>query len=181
MRCGTARPPPRPVVKEIRVVTLDAFSQNPEPDRPDADPAAPPTRSRWRRILAGTVTVAAAVLVFFALATPNNISRLPEGSSTSQALIRIPIEALLGVAILLALPGRARKVVAVIGGVLLGVLSIIKIIDIGFYTALARPFNPVLDWVLLDDGISFLEDSDRGDRDAARRWSARCCCWCSYR
>ena len=119
----------------------------------------PPTPGRGRRILAGTVTAVAAVLVFFALATPNNISRLPEGSSTAQALIRIPIEALLGLAILLAVPGRARKVVAVIGGVLLGLLSIIKIIDIGFYTALARPFNPVLDWVLLDDGISFLEDS----------------------
>lgn len=134
------------------------FRRTPKTDRP-ADPAASPTRSRWRRILAGTLTAAAAVLVFFALATPNNISRLPEGSSTAQALIRIPIEALLGVAILLAVPGRARKVVAVIGGVLLGVLSIIKIIDIGFYTALARPFNPVLDFVLLDDGISFLEDS----------------------
>jgi hypothetical protein len=138
---------------------LTPSSKTPKTVRPEARPAASPTRSRWRRILAGTVTVMAAVLVFFALATPNNISRLPEGSSTSQALIRIPIEALIGVAILLAMPGRARKAVAVIGGVLLGLLTLIKIIDMGFYAALSRPFNPVLDWVLLDDAITVLEDS----------------------
>ncbi len=137
---------------------LTPFRRTPKTASP-ADRAASPTRGRLRRLLGGTITLAAAVLVFFALATPNNISRLPEGSSTPQALIRIPIEALLGIAILLAVPGRARRVIAIIGGALLGVLSIIKIIDIGFYTALARPFNPVLDWVLLDDGISFLEDS----------------------
>ncbi len=122
-------------------------------------PEAPPTRRRWRRVLAGAVTALAAVLVFLALSTPNNISRLPEGSNTALAFVRIPLEALIGVAVLLALPARARKTVAILGGALLGVLTIVKVVDMGFYAALARPFNPVLDFVLLDDGISFLGDS----------------------
>ena len=128
---------------------------------PAADPApqAPPTRRRWRRVLAAAVTALAAVLVFLALSTPNNVSRLPEGSTTALAFVRIPLEALIGVAVLLALPGRARRPAAVLGGTLLGVLTLVKVIDMGFYAALARPFNPVLDFVLLDDGISFLGDS----------------------
>ena len=110
-------------------------------------------------MLAGTATALAAVLVFLALSTPDNISRLPEGSNTAQAFIRIPLEAILGIAVLLALPPRARRPVAVLGGTLLGLLTLLKVIDMGFYAALARPFNQVLDLVLLDDGISLLGDS----------------------
>ena len=80
------------------------------------DPATPATRRRWRRVLAGVATALAGVLVFLALSTPNNISRLPEGSNTAEALIRIPIEALLGIAVLLALPARARRVAAASAG-----------------------------------------------------------------
>ncbi len=125
-------------------------------------PQAPPTRPRWRRVPAGVVTALAAVLVFLALSTPQNVSRLPEGSNTAQAFIRIPLEVLIGAAILLALPARARRAAAILGGTLLGVLTLVKVIDMGFYAALARPFNPVLDFVLLDDGISFLSDSIGG-------------------
>ena len=122
-------------------------------------PDAGRARRRWRRILAGLLTFVAGVLVFFTLSTPNNISRLPAGSNIIEALIRIPIEALLGIAILLALPARWRRIAAAAGGVLLGLLTLVKVIDMGFFAALARPFNPVLDWVLLDDGFNFLTDS----------------------
>ncbi|MFG1606864.1 sulfatase [Actinoplanes sp. NPDC049265] len=122
-------------------------------------PDAGKKRPGCRRVVAGVFTALAGVLVFLALATPNNVSRLPEGSNTAEAFIRIPIEALIGIAVLLVLPGRVRKVAAVAGGVLLGLLTMVKVIDMGFYAALARPFNPVLDWVLVDDGLSFLGDS----------------------
>ena len=126
-------------------------------DRPV--PTVPAPRRRWRRVVAALVTALAGVLVFLALSTPNNISRLPPGSNTAEALIRIPIEAVIGLAVLLALPARARRPVAAIGGVLLGVLTLVKIVDMGFFAALSRPFNPVLDWVLLDDAVNFLGDS----------------------
>src|SRR6185312_1978928 len=70
-----------------------------------------------------------------------------------------PIEALIWVAVVLAVPARFRRRTAIAGGVLLGLLTIVKIIDMAFYSALSRPFNPVLDWRLLDDGFNFLGDS----------------------
>jgi hypothetical protein len=54
------------------------------------------------------------------------------------------------------LPARARRPVALVGGAVLGLLTVLKILDIGFSAVLARPFDPVLDWALLDDGLGFL-------------------------
>jgi hypothetical protein len=115
--------------------------------------------SRRRRIAAAVLTVLAAVLVFLALVVPDQITRLPAGSPVPAALVRIPIEALAGFALLLALPARARGLVAGLLGAVLGLLSVIKVVDLGFFTVLARQFNPVLDWPLFADGYRFVKDS----------------------
>ncbi|MBB2942599.1 hypothetical protein FB565_002312 [Actinoplanes lutulentus] len=106
----------------------------------------------------------AAVLVFLALIVPDQIFRLPPGNSVFTALLRVPVEALVAGAILLLLPqrgrlGRARRPLAAGLGVLLGLLTVVKLIDIGFFAVLARRFDPVLDWILVDDGFNFLTDS----------------------
>jgi hypothetical protein len=111
--------------------------------------------NRGRRHLAARMTTAlAGLLVFVALIVPNEVSQL-----TPRALVRVPVEGLLGVALVLVLPARARRVVAALAGAVLGLLTILKIVDMGFQTVLARPFNPVLDWVLFGDAFSFLTDS----------------------
>jgi hypothetical protein len=112
--------------------------------------------SRQRRAAAAALTVAAAVLVFLALVVPDQITRLPPGSSVPAAFVRIPIEALAALAVLLALPARARRIVAGVLGGALGLLSVIKIVDVGFLAVLARPFDPVLDWPLFADGYRFV-------------------------
>ncbi|MBU2662705.1 sulfatase [Actinoplanes bogorensis] len=112
-----------------------------------------------RRVGGAVLTLAAAVLVFLALVTPDQITRLAPGNFWGTALVRVPIEGLLAVALLLALPARARRITATVLGVLLGVLSVLKIIDIGFFAVLARAFDPVLDWTLFKDGFNFLTDS----------------------
>ena len=89
---------------------------------------------------AWAATVLAFLLVWFALVAPNEISRF-----TPWAFVRIPLEGLLVAGLLLALPGRARPTVAVVVGVLLGLLTIVKILDMVFFVALNRPFNPVID------------------------------------
>src|SRR4029453_7591956 len=114
---------------------------------------------RGHPVLSRILTVLAGLLVLLALITPDNISRLPAGYSWQMALLRIPLEGILGVALLLALSARPRRIVATILGAALGVLTVVKIINMGFFAALARQFNPVLDWGLLDDGFSFLTDS----------------------
>ncbi|WP_250007459.1 sulfatase-like hydrolase/transferase [Actinoplanes sp. M2I2] len=112
-----------------------------------------------RRAAGGVVTLLAALLVFLALVLPDQITRLPPGNFWLTALIRVPIEALLAAALLLALPARARRITATVLGAALGVLTVLKVIDIGFYAVLARQFDPVLDWTLFKDGFNFLRDS----------------------
>ena len=108
-----------------------------------------------RRLLAARVrTALAGLLVFLALVAPDDYGHL-----TPAAFVRIPVEGLLAVVVLLVLPARARRVTAALAGVFLGLLTIVKIVDVGFTAALDRPFDLVLDWGLLGDALGVLRDS----------------------
>lgn len=115
----------------------------------------------WRRryprtahgVTVGT-TVLAAALLLFALLVPNRLERLgPE------AFFRLPAEGILLAGLLLALPPRSRRLMAVVSGALLGLLTVLKFVDMGFYQVLARPFDLILDWILLDDAAEFVRES----------------------
>jgi len=112
-----------------------------------------------RRVGGAVVTTLAVLLVFLCLVMPDQITRLPPGNFWLTALVRIPIEAIVAIAVLLALPERARQVLAAILGFTLGLLTVVKIVDMAFFAVLAREFDPVLDWVLFSDGYHFLQDS----------------------
>ena len=112
------------------------------------------TLAWWRLVATRLVTVLAALLVLAALVVPDTATDLTPG-----AFLRLPVEALAGIAVLLLLPARARRPAAVLAGAALGVLTVLKILDFGFSAVLARPFDPVLDWALLDDGLGFLGES----------------------
>jgi hypothetical protein len=114
------------------------------------DAQAPGGRPRWRTVLGWVTTALAGLLVLFALVAPNQIGHLTPG-----AFVRVPVEALVLAALVLVLPARARRVVLVPVGVALGLLTVLKILDMGFYEAFDRPFDPVLDWILLADGVDF--------------------------
>ncbi|MFF3329722.1 CDP-alcohol phosphatidyltransferase [Streptomyces sp. NPDC002888] len=75
---------------------------------------------------------------------------------------RLPVEGLLGAAVLVALPRRARVVTAVLGGIVLGALTVLNLADVGFNEYLGRGFNVILDWQLLDDAQSYLADTMGG-------------------
>ncbi|OJF14797.1 alkaline phosphatase family protein [Couchioplanes caeruleus] len=115
--------------------------------------------SRPRRIAAGVATGLCALLVFLALVVPEQITRLPAGTSPWAALVRLPVEALLAAAVLIVLPARARVITAGVLGGVLGLLTVVKIIDVGFLTTLDRSFDPVLDWPLFADAYRFVRDS----------------------
>jgi hypothetical protein len=108
-------------------------------------------RPRWRRVAAWVTTTLAALLVLFALIAPNDIGHLTPG-----AFLRLPVEGLVGMALFLVLPARGRRWVAAVTGVVLGVLTIFKLADTGFYAVLNRPFDPVLDWSFLGNAVDFL-------------------------
>ncbi|MCC9705258.1 sulfatase [Streptomyces sp. MNU76] len=126
----------------------------------DSDPGADPPLPGWRvrrpgrAWLAWAATGLALVLVLFALVVPNDITELDPGR-----FLRIPAEGILVAGLLLVLPAKARRVAVVVVGVVLGLLTIVKVLDMGSYWTLDRPFDLVLDWILLDDALSFMKDS----------------------
>lgn len=107
-----------------------------------------------RRAAGWLVTALAWLLVLFALIAPNQIDRL-----SPEAFVQLPVEGLLAVALILILPARARQGLAVVAGLVLGLLTILKIADMGFYAVLVRPSDPVLDWSYLSNGVEFLTSS----------------------
>ncbi|MFD9973093.1 sulfatase [Streptomyces sp. NPDC059017] len=103
-------------------------------------------------------TAMAALVVLAALLLPTKLGHL-----TAPMFLRIPVEGIFGVAVLLLLgpgrSGRVRRLVPAFAGAALGLMVVLKLLDIGFDAVYKRPFDLVLDWILLDDGQSFLRDS----------------------
>jgi hypothetical protein len=125
------------------------------PDQPAGEPHGP-----GRRILGAVLTALAAALVYLALVVPDSITHAREGTDIATGFVRLPIEALLGGAVLIALPRRWRRPVAVVLGLGLAVLAILKIFNAGFLMVLGRRFNPVLDPPLFRDGFNALTETN---------------------
>jgi phosphatidylglycerophosphate synthase len=124
----------------------------------DRDPAA--ARGRVRTSIAWGLTIGAILLVWVALVAPDHPSRL-----TLSAFARIPLEGIVVVALALALPAGARRVLAWVVGPVLGLLVLVKVLDLGLYAAFDRPFDPIADWRYTGIGIETLRDTV-GSRDA---------------
>ena len=129
-------------------------------DTGDTGPAA---RPRLRIAAGGALTLACAVLVLGALLAPNQVSSLGPA-----AFIRLPLEALIAVAVLRLLPPRPRRLLAAVLGVLLGLMLIIKLVDMGFHTTLSRSFDLVLDWPFFQDAYNIVQ----GNAGTAAAWAA---------
>jgi len=105
-----------------------------------------------RRIAAWLTTVVAGLFVAFILTVPPDLTRI-----TPDEFVRVPVEALVGAVLLLVLPARARGVAAAVGGAALGLVAIVKILDMGVDAIFYRPFDLVLDWPLFAPAIDFLD------------------------
>ncbi|MFF9284531.1 LTA synthase family protein [Streptomyces griseosporeus] len=116
---------------------------------------------RWKEAHPRTVEVASAAVTVLAFALVVAALLLPNKSEQFKAAMftRIPVEGLLGAAVLIALPRRARPWVAAAAGLGLGVLTVLNLMDVGFNEYLGRSFNVILDWQLLDDAQSYLADT----------------------
>jgi hypothetical protein len=119
-----------------------------------AEQATPTSDSARRRVRTWVVSVLAVVLVLFALVGPNQLGQLGVA-----AYARIPVEGVIGLALLMVLPRRTRRVTAIVAGVGLGLLTIVKFIDMGFYEVFDRPFHPVFDWSFFGPALEFVQTS----------------------
>jgi phosphatidylglycerophosphate synthase len=113
----------------------------------------PEARDRAHRLSRRITTTLAFLVVWAALVAPDRLERL-----TPAWFLRIPVEGLIMVGVGLVLPRRPRQVVAWVAGVLLGLLTIVKVLDVGFYEELGRPFNPVLDWSNFGPALGVVQD-----------------------
>ena len=158
---------PQPVVTAATAVALALLSESFGRDvwwqwRHRAARSAEPTPAETaagrgrplRRVAAAVTTVLAALLLWVALVTPGTA----DGFSVTD-FARIPVEALIAVGLLLALPARAGRILMICFGLLVGVLSVVKILDLGFRAALARPFSPLSDWAYIGPAVQVLGDS----------------------
>jgi phosphatidylglycerophosphate synthase len=109
---------------------------------------------RTRKVLRRTTAVVAAGVVWAVLVAPDRLDRL-----TVAGFARIPVEGLALIALGLLLPHRLRRISAAAAGLAVGLLTVVKIFDLGFYDQLGRPFDPVLDWGNLGPAIGVLRDS----------------------
>ena len=119
-----------------------------------ASGSQPAPRRRIRTVAGIAFTVAAVVLVWGALVAPDRPNDI-----SFDAFARLPLEGLIVIALAVVLPRNARRVLAWIVGPLLGVLVVLKLLDVGFFTAFDRPFNPVEDWRYTSIGIETLRAS----------------------
>ncbi|MFF0200399.1 sulfatase [Streptomyces sp. NPDC005017] len=135
----------------------DVEGEQPSEAAPDVPPPSRGWRQRYPRTVraaALTASVLAVALPLCALLLPNRLERL-----SFWAFLRIPGEGVLLAGLLLVLPPRPRRFAAAGTGVLLGLVTVLKCLDMGFYQVLARPFDLVLDWILLDDAAEFVRES----------------------
>jgi phosphatidylglycerophosphate synthase len=121
---------------------------------------APAPPGRVRTSTAAAVTIVALLFVWVALVAPDHPARLTPGT-----FLRLPLEGIAVLALALALPAKGRRVLAWIVGPILGLLMIVKVLDMGVYATFDRPFDPVADWRYTGIGIETLRDSV-GSRDA---------------
>jgi hypothetical protein len=159
-------------VSDITSSSPDKVTQDEDPDVAASEPATDDTgddgddgddaaRAGWRdrhpaaaRAIAWTITGLAAVLVLAALLLPDKPTLLVPGR-----FARLPVEALVLGALLLVLPPRARRIVAILAGLVITLLTVLKLLDVAFFSALGKPFDLMYDWELIPDGISAFSDS----------------------
>ncbi|MGZ4304616.1 MAG: CDP-alcohol phosphatidyltransferase family protein [Solirubrobacteraceae bacterium] len=108
-------------------------------------------RGRVRKSIALVVTVLAAALVWFALVAPDQPQYL-----TPSGFLRLPLEGLVLIALAAVLPATGRRVMAVILGLVLALVVILKVVNYEVFTMFNRPFDPIGDTSQLGNGIETL-------------------------
>lgn len=127
----------------------------PGPAEAPAARSGPSRAARRRRTaLSWLITGVGGALVWFALVGPDELSDLAPA-----AFVRLPLEGLVLAMLAVVLPPTTRVVVAVLAGTVLGLLAVVKVLDLGFRTALDRPFDPLSDAGHLGSALDLLADS----------------------
>jgi hypothetical protein len=113
-----------------------------------------------RALLSGALTLLSFAVVVAALVIPHRLEEI-----TPSAFLRLPVELLVLLAVVLALPqrmARARALVVATAAVALAVVTVLRLLDVGFLQALNRPFDPMVDWSYAGEFVETLHGSAGG-------------------
>ena len=114
----------------------------------------------WRDVGASLVSVLAALLVVAALSVPERLEQLEVA-----AFVRLPLELVVLLAVVLAVPDRLARLrtgLAVVGGLLLAVSAVFRVLDLAFREVLNRPFDALIDWSYAGSLVETVRDSADG-------------------
>ena len=109
---------------------------------------------RARRAVRIAILALALLIVSIDLLAPDRTWQFSLG-----AFVRIPVEALVLVAVALVLPPWPQRIVATTAGILFGLLAVDKLLNIAFYEELDREFNPVNDWSSIGPAKGVVRDA----------------------
>ena len=113
-----------------------------------------PRASRVRGGVATAATLLPLLVAWVVLVAPDDPTDQP-----LTWLLRVPVEPLLLGLLLLVLPGRWRRRAGLVLGAVVGVATLVKLLDIGFTASLRRPFDLLADWTYLGSARDLLADS----------------------
>jgi phosphatidylglycerophosphate synthase len=97
-------------------------------------------RGRARAVIAALLTILSFVIVWAALVVPDEPAHFK-----SSALLRIPIEGLVLISLAIVLPVIGRRILAVLGGVTLALVVVLKVVSYQIFSYFDRPFEPLGD------------------------------------
>ncbi|MGN6217714.1 MAG: CDP-alcohol phosphatidyltransferase family protein [Solirubrobacterales bacterium] len=122
----------------------------------DEWPAGPRRgRGGLRAIVAVLVTVLSIAIVWAALVAPDQ-----PGHFGSTAFLRIPIEGLVLIALAAFLPVTGRRVLAVLAGLTLALVVVLKVVNYQVFSLFDRPFEPLGDIGQLGNALETLRLED---------------------
>ena len=113
-----------------------------------------PSRARMARLAVMVVALLCCVVVWVVLVAPDDAVARPV-----DWLGRLPLEPVLFLTTLLVLPSRWRGPAALLAGLVLAVLTVLKLLDLALTSALSRPFDVVTDWAYVRDAYGLVDDS----------------------
>jgi phosphatidylglycerophosphate synthase len=125
---------------------LDAGSSDPPPPDPGPEPedgppaGRAPGRGRIRAVIATVLTILSFLLVWAVLVSPDQPAFFKAG-----ALLRVPLEGLVVVLIAIFLPVNGRRVLAVLTGLALALVVVLKVINYEIFSLFSRAFEPLGD------------------------------------
>jgi phosphatidylglycerophosphate synthase len=125
---------------------LDGQSSDPPPPDPRPEPEDGPSagrgpgRGRIRAVIATVLTILSFLLVWVVLVSPDQPAFFKAG-----ALLRVPLEGLVVVGIAIFLPVNGRRTLAVLTGLALALVVVLKVINYEIFSLFSRAFEPLGD------------------------------------